>query len=112
MQAEGLKVQDVVVLIDREQGGAARMATNGLKLHAAFPITFLLDVLVRWRTAQHGLSAACCRCRPIRASMPADASTIWGVSCNKQLQVLPASLHLNSASVRMCLNAQHVESAC
>ena len=46
MQAEGLKVHDVVVLIDREQGGAARMATNGLKLHAAFPITFLLDVLV------------------------------------------------------------------
>ena len=39
-------MQDVVVLIDREQGGAARMASNGLRLHAAFPITFMLDVLV------------------------------------------------------------------
>ena len=38
-------MHDVVVLIDREQGGAARMATNGLKLHAAFPITSLLDTL-------------------------------------------------------------------
>ena len=39
-------MQDVVVLIDREQGGTARMASNGLRLHAAFRITFLLDVLV------------------------------------------------------------------
>lgn len=46
-QAEGLKVSDVVVLIDRQQGGAARMASNGLRLHSAFTLTFILDVLVR-----------------------------------------------------------------
>ena len=49
-QHEGLKVADVVVLIDREQGGAARMASNGLRLHSAFTLSFILGVLRR-----HGL---------------------------------------------------------
>ena len=43
--AEGLQVKDVVVLIDREQGGAARCASNGLKLHSAFTLSYMLDVL-------------------------------------------------------------------
>lgn len=40
-------MSDVVVLIDREQGGEAHLAANGLKLHAAFKLSFLLDVLVK-----------------------------------------------------------------
>lgn len=40
-------VKDVVVLIDREQGGAARMASNGLKLYSAFTLSFILEVLVK-----------------------------------------------------------------
>jgi len=47
LQKEGLKVTDVVVLIDREQGGSARMASNGLKLHSAFTLSFILEVLVK-----------------------------------------------------------------
>jgi len=50
VQHEGLKVTDVVVLIDREQGGAARMASNGLRLHSAFTLSFIISVLLR-----HGL---------------------------------------------------------
>ena len=46
-QHEGLKVADVVVLIDREQGGAARMASNGLRLHSAFTLSFIIGVLRR-----------------------------------------------------------------
>lgn len=45
LTAEGLNVSDVVVLIDREQGGAARCASNGLQLHSAFTLSYMLDVL-------------------------------------------------------------------
>ncbi|KIY97839.1 uridine monophosphate synthetase, partial [Monoraphidium neglectum] len=47
---EGLIVEDVVVLIDREQGGEAHLAANGLRLHAAFKLSAMLSVLLR-----HGL---------------------------------------------------------
>ena len=43
-QAVELKVSDVVVLIDREQGGASRLAADGLRLHAAFTLSFILEV--------------------------------------------------------------------
>ena len=49
MQAVGLKVSDVVVLIDREQGGGPRLASHGLRLHSAFTLTFILETLL-----QHG----------------------------------------------------------
>lgn len=45
LQKEQLHVTDVVVLIDREQGGAAHLAANGLNLHAAFKLSSMLDVL-------------------------------------------------------------------
>jgi len=47
LQAEKLVVKDVVVLIDREQGGEAHLSKNGLRLHAAFKLSQLLDVLVK-----------------------------------------------------------------
>jgi uridine monophosphate synthetase len=43
----GLTVKDVVVLVDREQGGRQELAAHGLALHAAFTISELLDSLVR-----------------------------------------------------------------
>ncbi|EFJ50525.1 hypothetical protein VOLCADRAFT_80294 [Volvox carteri f. nagariensis] len=47
LKAEGLLVSDVVVLIDREQGGEAHLAKHGLKLHAAFKLSAMLDVLTK-----------------------------------------------------------------
>eukprot|EP00892_Ulva_mutabilis_P008888 jgi/Ulvmu1/6371/UM299_0001.1 len=46
LQKEGLEVSDVVVLIDREQGGKAHLEKGGIKLHAAFTLTFIVDTLV------------------------------------------------------------------
>lgn len=42
-----LNVTDVVVLIDREQGGPQTLAKHGLKLHAALKLTQIVEVLVR-----------------------------------------------------------------
>lgn len=39
----GLKVSDVVVLVDREQGGKAQLAQKGYKLHSAFTFSQLLE---------------------------------------------------------------------
>ena len=43
----GLKVKDVVVLIDREQGGKARLASHDLRLHAVLPLSRVLKTLER-----------------------------------------------------------------
>jgi uridine monophosphate synthetase len=43
----GLKVTDVVVLVDREQGGGAELARRGLTLHSVLTLSQLLDSLVR-----------------------------------------------------------------
>jgi uridine monophosphate synthetase len=45
--AEGLKASDVVVLVDREQGGARELAEKGLMLHSVMTVSDLLDTLVR-----------------------------------------------------------------
>lgn len=43
---EGLIVKDILVLIDREQGGAAELAARGVTLHAVFSLSHMLDGLV------------------------------------------------------------------
>ncbi len=43
---EGLIVRDILVLIDREQGGAAELAARGVALHAVFTLSDMLTALV------------------------------------------------------------------
>jgi uridine monophosphate synthetase len=45
----GLQVEDIVVLIDREQGGREDLEERGYRLHAVFDLGEMLDVLT-----QHG----------------------------------------------------------
>jgi uridine monophosphate synthetase len=45
LEAADLVVRDVLVLIDREQGGAADLAERGYRLHAALKLTGLLEAL-------------------------------------------------------------------
>lgn len=47
LEAAGLRVQDLVVLIDREQGGAERLAARGYLLHAVLGINRCFDELDR-----------------------------------------------------------------
>ena len=45
LKFEGLEVTDVVVLIDREQGGKQRLEGCGYRLHSVLPITKILHCL-------------------------------------------------------------------
>jgi uridine monophosphate synthetase len=45
LDAAGLAVSDVVVLIDREQGGPQNLAAAGYRLHAALTMTQIVDAL-------------------------------------------------------------------
>jgi len=47
LEAAGLVVEDLVVLIDREQGGRARLLTKGYRLHAVLAISACFDALER-----------------------------------------------------------------
>lgn len=49
LKAAGLKVNDAVVLIDREQGGRQMLEAQGYRVHAALSMRDLLDTL-----AEHG----------------------------------------------------------
>jgi uridine monophosphate synthetase len=44
-QAAGLIVEDILVLVDREQGGAALLAQRGLRLHACCTLREILTAL-------------------------------------------------------------------
>lgn len=45
LEKEGLKIQDVAVLIDRQQGGQKKLSEKGYKLHSVFTLSEMLDVL-------------------------------------------------------------------
>jgi uridine monophosphate synthetase len=45
LRAEGLVVEHVIVLIDREQGGADKLAEAGIEAHSVFKLTALLEAL-------------------------------------------------------------------
>ena len=45
MEGSGLRVRDVVVLLDREQGGRDRLVDDGRELHAVLTLSELLDTL-------------------------------------------------------------------
>ncbi|MBI3947987.1 MAG: orotate phosphoribosyltransferase [Armatimonadetes bacterium] len=47
LEEAGLVVKDVVILLDREQGGGRVLARHGFTLHAALSLTPALDALVR-----------------------------------------------------------------
>jgi uridine monophosphate synthetase len=47
LEEAGLEVKDVVVLVDREQGGAGELAEMGYALHSVLRLTEMLDTLAQ-----------------------------------------------------------------
>lgn len=54
IEREGLKVTDLVVVLDREQGGINKLKEKGYKVHTLFTINEVIDILHRY----HRLSDA------------------------------------------------------
>jgi len=54
----GLAIKDVVVLVDRGQGGAKELAAHGLRLHAVLTLGALLDALARRGAIETSTAAA------------------------------------------------------
>ncbi|OGL34801.1 orotate phosphoribosyltransferase [Candidatus Saccharibacteria bacterium RIFCSPHIGHO2_12_FULL_47_16b] len=52
-ESEGLKVNDVVVLLDREQGAKKNLAERGYNLYAVFTLGEALDVLLAEKAITH-----------------------------------------------------------
>lgn len=46
LEHEGLKVSDIIVLIDREQGGKKHLEEKGYQLHVLLTISEVLDILL------------------------------------------------------------------
>jgi orotate phosphoribosyltransferase len=47
LEHQGLIVRDVVVLIDREQGGPQQLERSGYRCHAAFPLSEILGLYMK-----------------------------------------------------------------
>ncbi len=45
MKKQGLKINDVIVLLDRQQGGAQKLKEHGIQLHSLIDLLGLLEVL-------------------------------------------------------------------
>ncbi|GBP75187.1 Uridine 5'-monophosphate synthase [Eumeta japonica] len=47
LKAEGLVIEDVIVILDREQGGSQNIDSNGMKLKSLYTMTQLINILLR-----------------------------------------------------------------
>jgi orotate phosphoribosyltransferase len=47
LEEAGLVVEDILVIIDRQQGGAATLAEHGYQLHSILTLREMLDILAR-----------------------------------------------------------------
>ncbi len=47
LRNQGIQVTDVLVLVDREQGGVQELLAHDLRLHSAFSLMQMLDLYVR-----------------------------------------------------------------
>lgn len=54
IEREGLKVTDLVVVLDREQGGIAKLKEKGYNVHTLFTINQVIDILHRYHRLSDG----------------------------------------------------------
>ncbi|XP_053607763.1 uridine 5'-monophosphate synthase [Plodia interpunctella] len=47
LRKEGLKVNDAIIILDREQGGSQNLANNNVQIKSLFTMSTLIEILVR-----------------------------------------------------------------
>jgi uridine monophosphate synthetase len=47
LRAEGIVTTDVIVVVDREQGGVKNCTEKGIKMHSIFTLSYLMNVLLK-----------------------------------------------------------------
>lgn len=120
VQVEGLKVTDVVVLIDREQGGAARMASNGLRLHSAFTLSFIIKTLLAHQLVTQDVADSVAAfiaanqtfCPSSSAAPPAAPPAKpkrWGMTLCPPFVILCCSFNLNIDLLKVSQSLQYLK---
>ena len=75
VEAAGLKVKDVAVLIDRQQGGRENITGSGYGFHAVFTLQELLGLLrASDRVSQETVDMVCASCEQTKKALPCDAT--------------------------------------
>ena len=59
LRDEGLLVEDIVVLLDREQGGPEILKSKGFTCHVIYTITEIFEVLVKYKKISKELAKKC-----------------------------------------------------
>jgi uridine monophosphate synthetase len=49
LETAGLRVRDVLVIVDRQQGGTQELRERGYRLHSLLPLVDLLETLARYK---------------------------------------------------------------
>lgn len=105
-QKEGLEVSDVVVLIDRQQGGKAHLQNGGIQLHAAFTLTFIVETLVQKQLLTPDVAQS------VKTFIAENQTTaaVAGVTLTRAGHSLPASSFVDQSQGITCF--QSVEKSC
>lgn len=58
LQQEGLIVEDIAVLVDREQGGRRRLEEQGFRVHAVCTLTEIVEELLREKKIERAMATS------------------------------------------------------
>lgn len=73
VEAAGLKVKDVIGIVDRQQGGLENITSNGYRFHAIFTLKELLSLLKKSnRISQETIDMVQASCKQTKKTLPND----------------------------------------
>lgn len=77
LRSEGLRIEDAIVVVNREQGGVQNISQQGIVLHSMFTLSYLLDVLKKSGKIEESMVKAVAdyiSANQVTGKAPADAN--------------------------------------